>query len=74
MTFGLYFGSRATVERQSAFLMDPRDLRQRLALAPEPALPPVPSSPRLLPSHRALMARAAAAREAVGVCTLLHGA
>ncbi len=49
MTFALVFSSRAMVERQSAFLMYPRDLRQRLALAPEPPLPAVPPSPRLLP-------------------------
>ena len=50
LAVGMVFGTQAGLEKQSAFLMYPHDLRARLALPDEaaPSLPP--PSPELLPA------------------------
>ena len=50
LAVGMVFGTQAALEKQSAFLMYPNDLRARLGLPDEPAASLPPPSPGLLPA------------------------
>lgn len=50
LAVGMVFGTQAALEKQSAFLMYPHDLRSRLALPDEAPASVPPSSPALLPA------------------------